>query len=66
MEGGYPLVEFDGAMLSKYDKDGNLFVEYIGDWGNYQDVPIKKIQEIFKEKYRTIFTELEFQRTPKK
>jgi transglutaminase-like putative cysteine protease len=66
---GYPLVEFDGvhdAMLSKYDKDGNLFVEYIGDWGNYQDVPIKKIQEIFKEKYGTIFTELKFQRPPKK
>ncbi len=68
-KGGYPLVEFDGvhdAMLSKYDKDGNLFVEYIGDWGSYQDVPIKKIQEIFKEKYGTIFTELKFQRPPKR
>jgi hypothetical protein len=28
-----------------------MFVEYIGDWGTYADVPLKKIDQIFTEKY---------------
>lgn len=50
----FPMIEFDGendALFSSVDTKGNKFVEYIGDWGNYADVPLKKIDEIFTEKY---------------
>jgi len=67
---GYlPLVEFDGehdALLSKYDLEGNLFIEYIGDWGVFADVPIEKIDQIFSEKYGKVYTEFQFQRLNKK
>ncbi|MFX1256926.1 MAG: transglutaminase domain-containing protein [Promethearchaeota archaeon] len=49
-----PEIEFNGendALFATHDKDGNLFVEYIADWGNYIDVPIDKIDQIFTEKY---------------
>lgn len=54
----FPMVEFDGehdALFAPYDTEGNIFVEYIGDWGIYSDVPIEKIVEIFTEKYPTWF-----------
>ncbi|MFX1420471.1 MAG: transglutaminase-like domain-containing protein [Promethearchaeota archaeon] len=55
IKGGFlPIIEFDGendALFAPLDKDGNLFVEYISDWGNYADVPIEKIDQIFTEKY---------------
>lgn len=50
----YPMIEFDGennALFETHDANGNIFVEYIGDWGSFADVPIKKIDEIFTEKY---------------
>ncbi|MFX1595874.1 MAG: transglutaminase-like domain-containing protein, partial [Promethearchaeota archaeon] len=50
----FPMVEFDGendALFAPYDTEGNLFVEYIGDWGTYADVPREKIDQIFTEKY---------------
>ncbi len=52
--GFFPMIEFDGendALFTTHDIDGNLFVEYIEDWGNFADVPIKKIDQIFTEKY---------------
>jgi len=52
--GFFPIIEFDGehdALFEKYDEDGNLFVEYIKDWGIYQDLPIEKIDEIFTQNY---------------
>jgi len=52
--GFFPMVEFDGendALFAPYDTEGNMFVEYIGDWGTYADVPLKKIDQIFTEKY---------------
>jgi transglutaminase-like putative cysteine protease len=50
----YPMIEFDGendALFATHDTEGNIFVEYIGDWGNYDDVPLEKIDKIFCEKY---------------
>ncbi len=52
--GFFPMVEFDGendALFAPYDTEGNKFVEYIGDWGAFSDVPLKKIDQIFTEKY---------------
>jgi transglutaminase-like putative cysteine protease len=55
LKGGFlPEIEFDGennALFATHDKDGNLFVEYIADWGNYTELPIDKIDQIFTEKY---------------
>ncbi|MBD3256622.1 MAG: hypothetical protein GF383_16130 [Candidatus Lokiarchaeota archaeon] len=52
--GFIPLIEFDGehnALFSKYDEEGNLFVEYVKDYGSFADVPIDKIDKIFEEHY---------------
>ena len=76
MKGGFlPEIEFDGehdAMFEKYDKDGNLFVEYVKDWGVYSDVPIKKIDKIFRKNYpkwyndNPDFSSVNVQKTAKK
>lgn len=66
---GYlPLVEFNGeehALLAPFDENGNKFIEYGEDWGVYEELPIKKIDEIFAEKYGTVYTEFQF-KLPKK
>jgi len=52
--GFLPLVDFDeenNAMFSKYDKNGNLFVEYVKDHGVYSYLPLEEIKEVFLEKY---------------
>ena len=62
----FPMVEFDGendALFSTHDTKGNIFVEYIGDWGNFADVPVKKIMEIFAEKYDKWYDNLEYFRS---
>ncbi|MFX0039631.1 MAG: transglutaminase-like domain-containing protein [Promethearchaeota archaeon] len=55
IKGGFlPIIEFDGendALFAPFDEEGNIFVEYIADWGSYTDVPINKIDKIFSEKY---------------
>ncbi len=55
IKGGFiPIIEFDGendALFAPFDEQGNIFVEYITDWGSYADVPIEKIDQIFSEKY---------------
>jgi hypothetical protein len=54
--GFFPIIEFDGendALFEPVGEDGSIFVEYIGDWGNYVDVPLEKIVQIFTEKYPT-------------
>ena len=50
----FPMIEFDGendALFSEVDTKGNKFIEYIGDWGVYADVPIDKIDQIFTKEY---------------
>lgn len=55
IKGGFlPIIEFDGendALFEPIGEDGNIFVEYIGDYGSYADVPIEKIDQIFSKKY---------------
>ena len=49
-----PLVEFDGVhdgILSKYDPDGNLFIEYIKDRGVYAELPYDKMNRDIRKKY---------------
>jgi len=65
IKGGFlPEIEFDGendALFSHEDLEGNLFVEYIEDRGVYADVPIDEIEQIFQEKYGTVYTEMQWQ-----
>ncbi|MFX1276814.1 MAG: transglutaminase family protein [Promethearchaeota archaeon] len=67
---GYlPMVEFNGdnnALLAPLDNEGNKFVEYVKDWGLYDDLPIKKIDKIFTEKYGKYYTEFQFKLPEKK
>jgi transglutaminase-like putative cysteine protease len=64
LKGGFlPEIEFDGvndALFAPYDKDGNPFVEYIADWGNYAELPIEKIDQIFSEKYPIWYSNTDF------
>ncbi len=55
MKARYVLVEFDGendALLSLYDNEGNLFVEYLKDRGVYVDVPYEEIKRVILKKYK--------------
>ncbi|MFX0034770.1 MAG: transglutaminase-like domain-containing protein [Candidatus Hermodarchaeota archaeon] len=52
--GFLPLVEFDGindGILSKYDPDGNLFIEYLKDRGVFADLPYEKMDKVIRKKY---------------
>ncbi|TXT66285.1 MAG: hypothetical protein BAJALOKI3v1_40095 [Promethearchaeota archaeon] len=56
--GFLPLVDFDennDAMFSKYDNEGNLFVEYVEDHGVYDFLPLEEIKEEFQNQYGTLF-----------
>jgi hypothetical protein len=56
IKGGFlPMVEFDGdhdAVFPPYDINGKKFGEYVGDRGIHADLPLNKIDEVFREKYR--------------
>ena len=55
IKGNYVLVEFDGeqdGLFAPYDKEGNLFVEYLYDRGVYADVPFEEIKSVIIEKYK--------------
>ena len=62
--GFVPLIEFDGnsdAMFSPKDINGNVFVEYIKDYGSYSELPIKKINKIFEKKYSKFYSNLKME-----
>jgi transglutaminase-like putative cysteine protease len=47
-------VEFDGkndAVFHKFNKDGNLHIEYINDLGRYSDIPYEDIRKSFTRTY---------------
>ncbi|MEA3471741.1 MAG: transglutaminase-like domain-containing protein, partial [Thermodesulfobacteriota bacterium] len=55
----YP-VEFDGtkdAIFHKYDRGGNLHIEYVDDLGSFADLPLEQIIEAFKKYYPHFFDE---------
>ncbi|MFX1314483.1 MAG: hypothetical protein ACFE9T_01345 [Promethearchaeota archaeon] len=52
--GFLPLVEFDGitdGILSKFDPEGNLFIEYVNDRGVYDEVPYDEMDRVIRKKY---------------
>jgi transglutaminase-like putative cysteine protease len=53
-------VEFDGmtdAIFNKYDKRGNLHIEYVDDLGSFADLPLEEIIAAFKKYYPHFFDE---------
>ena len=60
----FPMVEFDGendAVFPAYDRKGNKFGEYLEDRGVHADLPLNKIEELFKEKYYSHILNQKFQ-----
>ncbi len=55
MKAGYlPMAEFDGkndGILSKYDVEGNKFIDYFGDRGSFNELPYAEIATVINEKY---------------
>ncbi len=51
-------LEFDGennSFLQQYNDDGNLFIEYLDDYGHFDDVPLEFMIKTVKEHYPDIF-----------
>lgn len=51
-------LDFDGehdSIFQEFDKKGNLFMEYVEDYGHFEDVPTEFIFKNFKENYPRIF-----------
>ncbi|MBU2945435.1 transglutaminase-like domain-containing protein [Zobellia uliginosa] len=51
-------LEFDGennSFLQPYNDDGNLFMEYLDDYGHFEDVPFDFMIKNVKEHYPNIF-----------
>lgn len=56
-----PPLDFDGendSVFQQYDKEGNIFMEYVEDYGHFEDVPAEFIFNNFRENYPEIFEKL--------
>ena len=57
---GVDVLEFDGendSIFQEYDRKGAVFMEYLEDYGHYDDVPIGFIEKIMRQYYPHIFDE---------
>ncbi|THD69790.1 transglutaminase domain-containing protein [Robertkochia marina] len=55
---GVDPVDFDGsadALLQPYDARGEVFMEYLEDYGHFEDVPYEFILNTFKENYPEMY-----------
>jgi transglutaminase-like putative cysteine protease len=51
-------LDFDGendSFLQQYNREGSLFMEYIEDYGFFEDVPVEFMKQNIKEHYPHIF-----------
>lgn len=51
---GVPVLEFDGtnqAIFQQYSNDGTNFMEYLKEYGSYDDLPYARMLLSFKENY---------------
>lgn len=54
------VLEFDGeqdAMFQSYDKKENKFMEYLEDYGHFEDIPVDLFVKLMKENYPKLFKE---------
>jgi len=57
-------LEFDGekdSIFQEFDNSGNKFMQYIEDYGSFEDVPLNFIIKNFKENYPEIIKKLKGQ-----
>ncbi len=55
---GVPPVPFDGsadALLQPFDSDGKIFMEYLEDYGHFENVPFDFILRTFQEQYPAMY-----------
>lgn len=51
---GVPVLDFDGeseAVFQQFSNDGSTFMEYLHDYGSFDDLPYGKMLSSFKENY---------------
>ena len=51
-------LDFDGesdSVFQQYDRHGNTFMQYLEDYGHFEDVPIEFIFQNFREHYPQIY-----------
>ena len=51
-------LEFDGennSFLQQFNRDGSLFMEYVDDYGHFEDVPLEFMKRNIREHYPHIF-----------
>ncbi len=51
-------LDFDGkndSVFHEFDRAGNVFMEYLEDYGHFEDVPVEFIFENFKSNYPSIY-----------
>ncbi|WP_235996460.1 transglutaminase-like domain-containing protein [Robertkochia sediminum] len=53
-----PALEFDGnsdALLQAFNADGDTFMEYLEDYGHFEDVPFDFILDTFRSHYPALY-----------
>lgn len=53
-------LEFDGtsdALFQQFDRKGRVFMDYLEEYGHFQDVPFQRIYQLMREHYPHIFTD---------
>ncbi len=53
-------LEFDGssdALFQQFDRKGQVFMDYLEEYGHFEDVPFERIYQLMQEHYPHIFTE---------
>lgn len=52
------VLDSDGtedSVLQEYNRDNNKFMEYLDDYGHFEDVPLDEIKSIFKSNYPEMY-----------
>ncbi len=52
------LLDFDeenDSIFQEFDKEGGQFMEYLEEYGNFAELPLKRIRELMEEHYPQYF-----------
>ena len=58
---GVDPLDFDGkedSVFQEYNKAGDQFMEYLEDYGHFEDVPVDFIKENFRKNYPQLFAQV--------
>ncbi|RNC87951.1 MAG: transglutaminase domain-containing protein [Winogradskyella sp.] len=54
------VLDFDGtadSILQEYNRDSKKFMQYLDDYGHFEDVPLDYIKSIFKDNYPELYND---------